>query len=109
MHKWSNPAYQHPPYVPYQAQFPPNQPKPYVPRPMRQVPTPTLVLPLQQPTHVKKYHVPNQGRYPNQICNHVMLVTQVEYDPKPLKEGEITYDYVKGVNKELVPMYRIAM
>ena len=34
-----------------------------------------------------------------------MLVAQVEYDPEPLKEGEVTNDYVEGVHGELVPMY----
>ena len=32
-------------------------------------------------------------------------MAQVEYDPEPLKEGEVIDDYVEGVYGELVPMY----
>ena len=75
-----------------------------MPRLVTQVPGPTPVLPPQQPVYVQNYHPP-QGRYPSQQRNPIVPVKQVEYDPEPLKEGEVTDDYVEGVHGELVPMY----
>ena len=87
-------------YGPYPPPGPSSQPKSYPPRPIAQGPTPTPVLPPQQPTYIQNYHPPI--RYPNQPRNPMVPVSQIEYDPNPVKDGEVTDDYVEGIHGELV-------
>ena len=100
------------PHGPYPPPGPSSQPKSYPPRPIAQGPTPTLVLPPQQPTYMQNYHP--LIRYPNQPRNPVVPVSQIEYDPNLVKDGEVTDDYVEGMNGELddprsfhTPMWRL--